>query len=147
MNIHFGCLGNGTTCYDVDRVVNNDYPIVAHISNGGNVRWREENCKTMTPEERELIEKYAAKMREKTRTHIKSIVNSVEVRELCRLLDSLPWSAQEKIIEQAKADKSSLRFTIVQNIEEILDNLQKLFSLKLFSVYRKAVTLHEISNT
>lgn len=123
MNIHFGHLGNGITCYDVDRVVNNDYPIVAHISNGGNIHWYKENCKTMTPEGKELIERYAAKMREKTRIRIMSIVNSAKVRELCKLLDSLPWSAQEKIIEQAKADKSSLHFTIVQNIEEVLDNL------------------------
>lgn len=123
MNIHFGCLGNGTTCYDVDRVVNNDYPTVAHISNGGNIHWREENCKTMTPEERESIERYAAKMRERTRMHINSMVNSVEVRELCRLLDSLPYSMQRKITEQAEAENISLYFTIQKNIEEILDNL------------------------
>ena len=123
MNIHFGCLGNGTTCYDVDRVVNNDYPTVAHISNGGNIRWSEENCKTMTPEERELIENCAAKEREKTRMHINSIVNSVEVRELYKLLDSLPYSMQKKITEQAETENISLYFTIQKNIEEVLDNL------------------------
>ena len=126
MNVHFGCLGNGTTCYDVDRVVNNDYPTVAHISNGGNIHWYKENCETMTPEERESIERYAAKMREKTRTHINSIVNSVgshKAKELYKLLDSLPYSMQRNIIEQAETENISLCFTIQKNIEEVLNYL------------------------
>ena len=38
--IHFGLLGNGITCYDVSRTdpETHDYPIVAHISEEGNVR-------------------------------------------------------------------------------------------------------------
>lgn len=38
-SIHFGCLGNGITVYDVSKYDKsiNDYPTIAHISNEGNV--------------------------------------------------------------------------------------------------------------
>lgn len=38
-DIHFGFFGNGITAYNVAVKVNNDYPTVAHISDGGRITW------------------------------------------------------------------------------------------------------------
>lgn len=123
MIIHFGCLGNGITCYDVDRVVNNDYPTVAHISNGGNIHWYKENCKTMKPEAKALIENCAAKEREKAREYIESIIKNRYSSEIYRLLDRLPYRMCKEIFDQSKNEKIGLISAIKNNMEEILNYL------------------------
>lgn len=37
--LHFGCLGNGVTVYDVNHEAHGDYETVAHISECGNVKF------------------------------------------------------------------------------------------------------------
>lgn len=43
VDLGFGGLGNGTTVWDRNRIENNDYKIVAHISNSGNVTYYDKN--------------------------------------------------------------------------------------------------------
>lgn len=40
-DIMYACLGNGVTVCNRAITVNNDYPIIAHISEGGNVKYYE----------------------------------------------------------------------------------------------------------
>ena len=43
VDLGFGGLGNGTTVWDRNRIQNNDYKIVAHISNSGNITYYDKN--------------------------------------------------------------------------------------------------------
>jgi hypothetical protein len=43
VDLGFGGLGNGTTVWDRNRIENNDYKIVAHISNLGNITYYDKN--------------------------------------------------------------------------------------------------------
>lgn len=60
--IHFGLLGNGITCYDVTRTdpQTHDYPIVAHISEEGNVKIRDHD---LAPEDLDRINHQAVLQR------------------------------------------------------------------------------------
>jgi len=61
-NIHFGLLGHGITCYDTSRMVNGDYPTVAHISNGGNIKYYSDD---LSANDKRLIEEQAARQKRK----------------------------------------------------------------------------------
>jgi len=61
VDLGFGGLGNGTTVWDRNRIENNDYKIVAHISNSGNVTYYDKNL----PEDaKNKIEEMAMKERQ-----------------------------------------------------------------------------------
>lgn len=62
--IHFGLLGNGITCYDVSRTdpETHDYPIVAHISEEGNVKIYDHD---LAPEDLDRINHEAEQQRAK----------------------------------------------------------------------------------
>lgn len=123
MTIHFGHLGNGTTCYDVDRTVNHDYPTIAHISDAGNIHWYKENCKSLTPEAKQIIESYAAKERKKVRDYIMKITEpdcEYGVREVYRILDRLP---DITFLELQKNKNKGMKVIFRENIEEILNYL------------------------
>lgn len=60
-DIMFGCLGNGTTVCDRATIRSGDYAIIAHISEGGNVKYYE-----ILPEEvKRKIEDHAAGIKRK----------------------------------------------------------------------------------
>jgi hypothetical protein len=63
-DIHFGYLGNGITAYDVSRTdpETHDYPIVAHISEEGNIDRLSDD---LSVADRELIQKQADSLRAK----------------------------------------------------------------------------------
>jgi hypothetical protein len=58
VDLGFGGLGNGTTVWDRNRIENNDYKIVAHISNSGNVTYYDKN---LTEVAKNKIEEMAMK--------------------------------------------------------------------------------------
>ena len=57
--IHFGLLGNGITCYDTSKTdpKTRDYPIVAHISDEGIIKYYDDR---LSAEDKRSIEKQAA---------------------------------------------------------------------------------------
>lgn len=68
-SIHFGCLGNGITVYDVskyDKTIN-DYPTIAHISNEGNVTLY---SRTLSENDMNIIISESKKVRNFYRTEI-----------------------------------------------------------------------------
>ena len=126
MKIHFGHLGNGTTCYDVDRTVNHDYPTIAHISNAGNIHWYKENCKSITPEAKKPIESFAAKEREKYREYINRITYldySSNLREVYKLIERLPFELQDSMIQKRIDSGLGMIEIIRANVDEILNYL------------------------
>ena len=68
-SIRFGCLGNGITVYDIlkyDRTVN-DYPMIAHISNEGNLKLYSH---TLSESDVNIIVSESKRQRERFRTKI-----------------------------------------------------------------------------
>ena len=46
-----GCLGNGTTVCNKAVMENGDYKMIAHISEGGRIRWYIKNPESYVPED------------------------------------------------------------------------------------------------
>ena len=61
-----GCLGNGTTVCNKAVMENGDYKTIAHISNGGRIKWYIKNPKSYVPAaDMKIIQGWADSAREK----------------------------------------------------------------------------------
>lgn len=61
-----GCLGNGTTVCNKAVLENGDYKVIAHISNGGRIKWRIQNPESYVPEkDMQIIKGWSDTAREK----------------------------------------------------------------------------------
>jgi hypothetical protein len=87
--IHFGLLGNGITVYDTSRIVDNDYPTIAHISDEGDINYYEQNLK---PEDIALIEKHASKQKA-----TETVISTNEIdKAVDRLINNHSFSDEAK---------------------------------------------------
>ena len=108
----FGCLGNGITVFDSSRTdpETHDYPIVAHISNEGVVRYRTDK---LTAEDRQSIENAANEQEHTFRASWDMLsdyqkLNEMLKPEYCNIsqlvqINNDPLSVAEKV---AKYEKS-----------------------------------------
>ena len=56
-----GCLGNGTTVCNKAVIENGDYKTIAHISNGGRIKWYIKNPESYVPaDDMKIIQGWAA---------------------------------------------------------------------------------------
>ena len=61
-----GCMGNGTTVCNKAVIVNGDYKTIAHISDGGRIKWYIENPEFYVPEtEMKIIQGWAGSANKK----------------------------------------------------------------------------------
>lgn len=98
-----GCLGNGTTVCNKAVKENGDYKTIAHISNGGTIKWYIKNPESYVPEKDMLIIKgWSDSAREKFMTEWERLTD-IEKYEI--IFDNVPYSAllQSPLAEQLKA--------------------------------------------
>lgn len=85
-DLMFGCLGNGITVCNRAQTEHGDYKIIAHISEGGNVKYYDDK-NTLPAEVIESIEKHAADSKQEFQS---KFVKQPKGRQYEIILDSLP---------------------------------------------------------
>lgn len=87
-DIMYACLGNGITVCNRAQMENGDYKIIAHISNGGNIKYRVSKDK-LPAYVIESIENMADAEKKRFR---ENFIKLPRFRQYEIILDSLPWS-------------------------------------------------------
>lgn len=98
-----GCLGNGTTVCNKAVMENGDYKVIAHISNGGQIKWYIENPESYVPaDSMKIIEEWSWKAREK---FMADWLDIPDLRKYEIMLDEMPFSflLEHPMKEQIKA--------------------------------------------
>lgn len=85
-DLMFGCFGNGTTVCNRAQTEHGDYKIIAHISEGGNVKYYVDN---LPAEVIERIEKMAADDKQRFQ---ESFLKHTKIRQYEIILDALPMN-------------------------------------------------------
>lgn len=82
-----GCLGNGTTVCNKAVEENGDYKKIAHISNGGRIKWYIKNPESYVPaEDMKKIQGWADSARQK---FIEEWNRLPDIKKYARILDRL----------------------------------------------------------
>lgn len=87
-DLMFGHFGNGTTVCNRAQTEHGDYKIIAHISEGGNIKYYDDKGK-LPVEVIERIEKSAADNRQKFR---EEFVKQSKIKQYEIILDTLPMN-------------------------------------------------------
>ena len=85
-----GCLGNGTTVCNKAVMENGDYKTIAHISNGGRIKWYIQNPESYVPEkDMNIIKGWADTAHEK---FLEEWNKLPDIRKYEKILDAIPYS-------------------------------------------------------
>ena len=104
-DIGFFCLGNGVTVCNRAVMQNGDYKIIAHISAGGNVDYRE-NKERMPTYIIEAIEDMADSERKKYREYF---CNLPKGRQYDIMLENMPYGSHRKYDDSWDRDFEAFR--------------------------------------
>ena len=97
-----GCLGNGTTVCNKAVVENGDYKTIAHISDGGRIKWYIENPESYVPEDAmKIIKGWADSARKEFMEYWNSML---DIRKYEKMLNTIPYSVllEHPLKEQLK---------------------------------------------
>ena len=86
-----GCLGNGTTVCNKAVEENGDYKVIAHISDGGRIKWYIKNPESYVPaDDMKIIQGWADSAREK---FMEDWNRLPDIKKYSRILDRIgyPW--------------------------------------------------------
>lgn len=86
-----GCLGNGTTVCNKAVMENGDYKTIAHISNGGRIKWYIADPESYVPEnDMKIIQGWAAAANEKFMADWNKLP---DIKKYEKILDRIPYTA------------------------------------------------------
>lgn len=97
-----GCLGNGTTVCNKAVEENGDYKVIAHISNGGRIKWYIKNPQEYVPAaDLKIIQGWADSANQKFMEEWNRLP---DIKKYSRILDRLgyPWFLDSKLDEETK---------------------------------------------
>lgn len=98
-----GCLGNGTTVCNKAVIVNGDYKTIAHISNGGRIKWYIKNPESYVPEtDMKIIQGWADSANKKFMEEWNRLPDIVKYEKIMSRF-SAAWLLQHPMKEQLKA--------------------------------------------
>lgn len=84
-----GCLGNGTTVCNKAVEENGDYKVIAHISDGGRIKWYIKNPESYVPEDSmKIIHGWADSAREK---FMEDWNRLPDIKKYSRILDAIGY--------------------------------------------------------
>lgn len=98
-----GCLGNGTTVCNKAVIENGDYKTIAHISNGGRIKWYIKNPQEYVPmKDMKIINGWKHAAREKFMEEWNRLP---DIRKYGKMLDTIPYSVllDHPLADQLKA--------------------------------------------
>ena len=96
-----GCLGNGTTVCNKAVMENGDYKVIAHISNGGRIKWYIKNPQEYVPAaDMQIIQGWADSAKQKFMEEWNRLP---DIKKYARILDRIgyPWFL-DKLNEETK---------------------------------------------
>lgn len=98
-----GCLGNGTTICNKAVEENGDYKVIAHISNGGRIKWYIKNPQEYVPAaDMKIIQGWADSANQKFMEEWHRLTDIVKYERILNRL-SYAWLLQHPLKEQLKA--------------------------------------------
>lgn len=98
-----GCLGNGTTVCNKAAMENGDYKTIAHISNGGRIKWYIKNPESYVPEkDMKIIQGWADSANKKFMKYWNQLP---DINKYSKMLDTIPYAVllDHPMKEQLKA--------------------------------------------
>lgn len=98
-----GCLGNGTTVCNKAVIENGDYKVIAHISNGGRIKWRIKNPESYVPAaDMKIIQGWADAANKRFMENWNKLPDIVKYERILNRL-SYAWLLKHPLKEQLKA--------------------------------------------
>lgn len=98
-----GCLGNGTTVCNKAVEENGDYKVIAHISNGGRIKWYIKNPQEYVPAaDMKIIQGWADSANQKFMEEWNRLTDIVKYERILNRF-SYAWLLQHPLKEQLKA--------------------------------------------
>lgn len=113
-----GCLGNGTTVCNKAVEENGDYKVIAHISNGGRIKWYIKNPESYVPaDDMKKIQGWADAANKKFMEDWNRLPN---LQKYGKILDTVPYTVllHHQMKEQLKA---------CTNLHEKVQLLEKIY--------------------
>ena len=98
-----GCFGNGTMVCNKAVMENGDYKSIAHISEGGHIKWYVKNPKSYVPaDDMKIIEGWARSSRERFMEQWEKLPDIVKYDRILNSF-SFSWLMQHPIWNEVKA--------------------------------------------